>query len=665
MDDSEIIFEKNKSKTFLLYGKKGLPILNSICSEIKMRTSEWRSLPNLPNDEAAQEAIILSVLRDDGGTANNLRELDKISIKRAEFALKLRDVESYARTLSPDVWEKKRQAFLDIFIRYVLVLPTFFDFFNYLPRVLMLAVHCCDFSYVHQILEALSNIIFQLEECKINIKAAPSGTNKNIIAIFKSDLKKIIEEAIEAAFPLKLAKKSAKLWKCYFNKAHDLYSHLDFRVIQTTHADYIEHDLSFHPLKRMLLPSLFSTFEHSLRKRGFINSHDNTHRRQYLEKEVYEGCLVVSKFMGVQTPNNVPLGVLFPTRPLNIHELYLIHPSPFSLKGTESIKKCMLALRGFSPDNLPSCREDNMMNDLIEIPSAKSARDTAHIAVTSWKTDRESWIASVCSKPDPDNLRLDRLNQLLNSVLHCRIKPDYLVLPELSVPAHWFLAIVGKLRSNGISLICGIEYFHKRKKKVLHNQVWAALECDAFGFPATVIYRQDKQNPALHEEKDIFDIAGKILKPQFRRWSTPPIIVHGNFHFTILICSEFSNISYRASLQGKVDALFLPEWNQDTDSFNTLVESAARDIHAYIIQCNDRQYGDSRIRAPYKENWMRDVVRVKGGVEDYFVIGKINIKELRNFQSHYRSPDSLFKPVPDGFEISYDRKILPSINIHK
>ena len=57
----------------------------------------------------------------------------------------------------------------------------------------------------------------------------------------------------------------------------------------------------------------------------------------------------------------------------------------------------------------------------------------------------------------------------------------------------------------------------------------------------------------------------------------------------------------------------MPEWNQDTESFNALVESAALDIHAYIIQCNDRQYGDSRVRAPYKESWKRDLVRIKEG----------------------------------------------------
>ena len=110
-----------------------------------------------------------------------------------------------------------------------------------------------------------------------------------------------------------------------------------------------------------------------------------------------------------------------------------------------------------------------------------------------------------------------------------------------------------------------------------------------------------------------------------------------------------------------MDALFVPEWNPDTETFNALVESAALDVHAYIVQCNDRQYGDSRIRAPAKESWQRDVLRVKGGLSDYFVTGVIEIDALRRFQSSYRSPSGRFKPVPDGFDISFGRRLLPTV----
>ena len=69
---------------------------------------------------------------------------------------------------------------------------------------------------------------------------------------------------------------------------------------------------------------------------------------------------------------------------------------------------------------------------------------------------------------------------------------------------------------------------------------------------------------------------------------------------------------------------------------------------------------DSRIRAPFKESWQRDLLRVKGGITDYCVIGEIDVQALRHFQSNHRSPTKPFKPVPDGLEIDFDSKVLPA-----
>lgn len=51
---------------------------------------------------------------------------------------------------------------------------------------------------------------------------------------------------------------------------------------------------------------------------------------------------------------------------------------------------------------------------------------------------------------------------------------------------------------------------------------------------------------------------------------------------------------------------------------------------------------------------------VNHGVTDYCVIGEIDVGALRQFQSSHRSPGKPFKPVPDGFEIDFGRKVLPA-----
>lgn len=315
----------------------------------------------------------------------------------------------------------------------------------------------------------------------------------------------------------------------------------------------------------------------------------------------------------------------------------------------------MLAVRGF---HLAASAPVFDKHNVLHIPDGRSTSRYG-IAVSSWKTEMASWAASVMRNPDPDRERYARLCRLLDGVIAQPNNVRYLILPELALPAHWFIRIALKLLKRGISLIAGIEYLHARKRRV-RNQVWAALLHDGLGFPSLMIYRQDKQRPAFHEERELERLAGLKLAPDpDGKWKSPPVLQHGDFRFALLVCSELTNIGYRAALRGRIDALFVPEWNQDTETFNSLVESAALDIHAYIIQCNDRQYGDSRIRGPFKESWRRDLLRVKGGIADYCVIGEIDVGALRAFQSSHRSPDGPFKPVPDGFEIDHARRVLP------
>ena len=126
-----------------------------------------------------------------------------------------------------------------------------------------------------------------------------------------------------------------------------------------------------------------------------------------------------------------------------------------------------------------------------------------------------------------------------------------------------------------------------------------------------------------------------------------------------MICSELTNIRYRQQFQGYVDSLFVLSWNQDLETFSALVESAALDIHCYTILVNNREFGDSRLRAPYKESYLRDIVRVKGGLADYFVLAEIDCHTLRDFQSYKFSKSKPFKPFPEGFKICSNRRVVP------
>jgi len=57
------------------------------------------------------------------------------------------------------------------------------------------------------------------------------------------------------------------------------------------------------------------------------------------------------------------------------------------------------------------------------------------------------------------------------------------------------------------------------------------------------------------------------------------------------------------------------------------------------------------------EPHLRDKIRIKGGISDFFVIGDIDYQSLRKFQRRPRGKQNPeFKPLPIGFEMSEYRK---------
>lgn len=658
LHDSQIRLANAKNKVFLLAGESGKTLVDAIDHQIRERASEWRAMPRLPRSANHVGTDLLAATQSDGEAADNLRKADALTMRRAGFAIKLRDFEAYERDLAPDTWQAHRQAFFRAFVQHVLVLPQFFDLAVYLPRVIRLATACEDFEALRKILHGLEQLCTRLgEHCVLTIKACPTESlppAHELLARWQKQLDTTVRESISAAFPPKLSKDGKAAWQAHMAD----YAPADFDALlgwptspkdfQAQQAHLFSFDLAHQPFRFIGLPQEMVAQRGIPAKKTMAHC---AHAADLLPSAVLDGTRQLAQWI---RSKGLPHGLLFATRPYNLPELFILNKAAYDAAQRTTMQAVVLAVRGFKlGDAAPAFDK----HGVLQIPDGQPQRRYG-IAVSSWQTQMASWTASVMRMSDPDADRYARLCRLLDGVIAQPQRSRYLVLPELALPAHWFIRIARKLQGRGISLITGIEYLHASKARV-RNQVWAALSHDGLGFPSLMIYRQDKQRPALHEEQELQRLAGLELKPD-KAWKTPPILQHGDLRFALLVCSELTNISHRAALRGKVDALFVPEWNQDTETFNALVESAALDMHAYIIQCNDRQYGDSRIRAPAKDSWARDVLRVKGGVTDYCVIGEIDVQPLRQFQSSYRSPAKPFKPVPDGFEIDFGRKVLPA-----
>lgn len=292
----------------------------------------------------------------------------------------------------------------------------------------------------------------------------------------------------------------------------------------------------------------------------------------------------------------------------------------------------------------------------IWFPSVERDQSKVKVAIGALYTPRDYLTESVLRNPQIGLKRWNTTAELVNSVM-AEGNADYFVLHEVCLPPTWFMTAASHLRRKNINLISGVEYLHG-PGSVVHNQVWFSAIHKGFRFPSLGLYIQDKQRPAHGEADNLNRIARLKLSPKVK-WegeSQPPRIAHGNFHFAMLVCSELTNSEYRNSLRGNIDALFVVEWNQDLNTFNSLVEASALDIHSYIVQVNNRMYGDSRIRVPAYESFKRDMVQIRGGTNEHFVIGELDINKLRDFQKHAYVEKGEFKPLPDGFEMGAHRK---------
>jgi hypothetical protein len=665
--NSEIILAGTKQKVFFLKGATGKALVRSIERTVRARASEWRALPDSPEHDDALAADLVNACGEDGEQVDNLRKTESLSLRRAALAIRLRDMEAFEQDLPAEDWKIQRQRFLETIWSHLLALPQFFDFAIYLPRIFSLAIACGDYAHARDLLSKLAALIDRVEKgCEISLAASkPDAKGKDeILESWRQHLARSLGEALSAALgPVHRQKEhlegigEALLAIGKLTLAN--HSRLESATEALTWAQRcFVRDMGRVAYRMRYFPYRMAHVWEDLTA-GITASSILSEGSPFVENRLLRS---VGLFLEEVKEPRMPLALLFPTRPFQIDELYLLVPRMLNGEIPKAIEDWAWAFRGFVPiEPYPGTDEPGRP---IVIPNSHFRR-SPRVAVTSWETSDDSWKASVVARPDPGVLaRYQRLNRLMNAVLRSRGAPNYVVFPELSIPSRWFLRIASKLKQRGISLIAGVEYLPSPPPTFdqVANQVWASLISDFLGFRSFVIYRQDKVNPALEEGAQLLNIGGKKLVPLVdpEKSFIRHVVRHGDLHFGILVCSELTNVEYRGEYRGRVDALFVPEWNQDTETFSFLVEAAAHDMHAYIVQCNNRRYGDSRIRAPRAKSWERDIVRVKGGIEDYFVVGEIDVVELRRFQSNARSPEGgPFKPVPDGFRMDPDRKTLP------
>ncbi|MDP2850330.1 MAG: RNA-directed DNA polymerase [Sulfuricurvum sp.] len=687
----ELRFKKSKQKIFFLDKKADLSLLEAMEAEIHAVSSEWRFLPDIACDNSTLLRKVIGFYSDGKEFNDALRKIDAITMKRLGLSLLLSHAHALNEYISPSEWKNKRIEIYKLLNNHIFVPKNFFDNYLFVHRIFRLMIHSGDGEEALCFLKEVQNTFDQLKNNSESDSERESSLESEMnwekfgafhqtmfqeifIESFSVDNKmskkyaqKIIDELfLDGTFLNDLIMDYLEVKKIKIDSENEdeesdfiIADDIDIEkkkspieIMEEFNQDLFFHDLSFDgyasiSTRAMLIGNKKSLFEKlSKNRKLFIQelSSSNPVLDNFIEK--------VAESKSILKLDLFPL--VFPTRMFSPLDVSIVYPFENTKEYLENFYDFIDALRGtHSKDDQ---KKENFDKEIIDVPySLLKQTALKKIGITNYQVDDNEWYDAVKNKHDKSLSRYCKLEQIVNEAV--KKKPHYLVLPELSIPRDWAWLISRKLIVNGISLITGVEYLHNTIKgnKFVRNSLMMFLTTDEYGYKSARMFRQDKVEGAHRESIEIRNIVGASLKAD-RKFEKKYIYNHGDFHFAGLICNELTDVSHRQFFKGKIDNLFIVEWNQDIKSFNSLVEASALDIHCYISQVNNRKYGDSRIRAPYKEDYEKDVVRIFGGNHDYLVVGEIDIKKLREFQSYKISPTSPFKPVPAGFILHSSRE---------
>ncbi|WP_270206175.1 reverse transcriptase domain-containing protein, partial [Clostridium butyricum] len=293
-------------------------------------------------------------------------------------------------------------------------------------------------------------------------------------------------------------------------------------------------------------------------------------------------------------------------------------------------------------NNLPNAMNNPIINDEIHELNGISI-ETQDIYVEENSNSNKTRIGLVNTRVSEEDVleyilnplegmtpdKKERLYKVLETAREEGVQ--YLVFPEFYLPVLWLYDISNFSRQYGITIITGLQYITCNNKAYNIVCVMKSVQ-NKFGFRNCIPLYREKNHYAPDEKIDLAKMGYECKD------ATEPlyyIINNGNVSMGVILCFEFTDINSRAGMKSKVDLLFIPQLNRDTNYFSSIVESAARDLHCFVVQANTSAYGDSRITAPYKTNF-KDIARIKGGINDVVIVGEVDVAELKQHQRQYK-----------------------------
>jgi hypothetical protein len=278
------------------------------------------------------------------------------------------------------------------------------------------------------------------------------------------------------------------------------------------------------------------------------------------------------------------------------------------------------------------------------------------VAVGHIKVSTENIEASYLGEPNATLQRKQMFSNILNDVVQHGVRYpeqriDLLILPEVSVPHRLAHFISQWAKRHQIGVICGLEHLIDEQNQAW-NELLAALPFRSpNGAKQCVPSRRLKKHYSPDEEFRLLNnglsIPKRVSKSRYQlfQWR--------GASFAVYNCYELASMEDRGLFKGKVDFIVCSEFNPDVNYFSNIVESAARDLHCFVVQVNSAQFGDSRVVSPSKTVKLNPL-RIKGGDNQTFLTMSLPLSDLRKHQQKrygLQKDSEEFKPTPPDFDL--------------
>lgn len=476
--DSKLIFARDKQKIFCLSSAHGLDLIDQIFSQIRKHSSEYRMLPDVPNTAPEMASRALLATSNASLEADSLRKADVVSVRRLGFSLLLGDIESYAKDLYPMEWAKERSEFYGLVRRHLLNPKGLFEFEQYFRRVFCLMISCGDFPDAEVFLSDLDACFALLSDTTND--GTVTGAKYNLYKEYFS--KSLAESALQASTGRLFVNwnKLRRLLKKLKEMHPDVNISLTTKSLTKLSRQLLLSDLGSRPYKDYW----YYSQDEDLNLVKIPKARDV---RRVLRLKAIRDFREVAELKVAHWP-----ALAFPTRPLTIQEIAII--SPKVLEDSALFEKAIKSLRGarikdefgigFNPIEMEQkCR-------ILTVPryTKPILKNKITIALTSVLTTDQQWMNAANGKPDRSLERYQLLFKLINRILKESTRPDYIVFPECSIPRRWAFNIAQKLTKNGISMICGLEYYvDKIKSPKFRNDCFISLVTRWPGYLSNII----------------------------------------------------------------------------------------------------------------------------------------------------------------------------------